>query len=352
MSELLEYTRAGPRGRPAHSIAHAALGPLRVPVWDDVRRAEGALAGRIVRTPLLRSSRLDDLAGGFVWLKAESLQSTSSFKARGALNALLTLTPAQRQAGVVAYSTGNHGQAIAWAARQLSVPATIVMPHDAPANKIERALAHEAEIVRYDRARESREAIGMRLLRERGGTLIPPGDHPEVLAAQGTVAIEVWQQLPPVAQDDLAVFAAPCGGGGLMAGCALVINELSASTQLCAVEPASFDDTVRSLLAGRRESNPPSATSFCDALQASTPAELPFEINRHLLDRALGVTESEVQSAVKFAVEELRLVVEPGGAVALAAALNGRLPLAGRHAVVVLSGGNIDTPLLTDFLAA
>ncbi len=346
------YARTGPRRVPATQIEHAELGAMRVPTIADVKAAESALSGRILKTPLLNSPKLDALVGGTVWLKTESLQVTGSFKARGALNALLAMSLEQRRSGVIAYSTGNHGQAIAWAARQLGVQATIVMPHDAPANKIQRAIDHGAEIVRYDRTRESREAIGMRLLREGGGTLIPPGDHPEVLAAQGTVALEALQQLSATARKDLAVFAAPCGGGGLMAGCALVINDLSASTLLCAVEPASFDDTVRSLVADRREGNSPGATTACDALQAVTPAELPFEINRNLVDLALGVTEAEVRAAVTFAAEELRIVVEPGGAVALAAAMGGRLPLAHRHAIVVLSGGNIDTNRLTEFLGA
>jgi threonine dehydratase len=316
-----------------------------------VRGAAASIAPWLQRTPLLRSPKLDALAGGMVWLKAESLQLTGSFKARGALNALLALAPAQRARGVIAYSTGNHGQAIAWAASLLGVPAAIVMPHDAPANKIARAKAHGARVVHYDRRHQSREQIGMRLLQELGGTLIPPGDHPDVIAGQGTVALEAMNQLPPEVLPELRAFLAPCGGGGLVAGCGLVLQALSPHTRICAVEPAGFDDTVRSLASGERQANLPGAASRCDALQAATPAELPFEINRNLVDRACAVTEAEVADAVRYAAEELRLVVEPGGAVALAAVLAGRVDLEAGHGIVVLSGGNIDAGLLAQLLA-
>ncbi|MDM0119684.1 threonine ammonia-lyase [Variovorax arabinosiphilus] len=330
---------------PAH-IEHAMLGTMRVPRFDDVQRAAQAIAPHVRRTQLLRSPRLDALAGGAVWLKPESLQVTGSFKARGAFNALLALTPAERQRGVVAYSTGNHGQAIAWAARQLGVSATIVMPVDAPKNKVARAIAQGAQVVHYDREKESREDIGMRLLAETGGTLVPPGDHPDVLAAQGTVALEALEDLPPGEREKLGLFAAPCGGGGLMAGCCLVLDALSPQARRVAVEPASFDDTVRSLQSGRRETNAPGARTLCDALQAATPAELPFAINQPLLSQAVSVTDDEVAHAMRFALEELHLVVEPGGSVALAALLAGHLSLDGQGAVIVLSGGNVDLPVL------
>jgi threonine dehydratase len=322
------------------------LGTLRVPGFDDVGRAAIAIAPHVRRTPLLRSPRLDEIAGAPVWLKTENLQVTGSFKARGAFNALLALTREQRAHGVVAYSTGNHGQAIAWAARQLGVRATIVMPVDAPRNKVARALDQGARVVHYDRLRESRETIGMQLLAETGGTLVPPGDHPDVLAAQGTVALEALQDLPDDALRNLGTFAAPCGGGGLMAGCGLVIDAMSPGTRLVAAEPAGFDDTVRSLASGRRETNAAGAATLCDALQAATPAELPFEINRRFLDAAFAVTDREVAAAMRFALEELHLLVEPGGAVALAALLAGHFSMGGRDGVVVLSGGNVDLPVL------
>ena len=300
----------------------------------------------------MRWPSLDALAGGPVWLKLENLQLTGSFKLRGAFHALLALSPEQRGRGVVAYSTGNHGQAIAWAARQLGMPATIVMPVDAPRNKVDKALAQGARVVRYDRTKESRESIGMRILAETGANLVPPGDHPHVLAAQGTVALEVLQDLPAADRADLGMFAAPCGGGGLIAGCCLAVEAMSPWTRRFAVEPAGFDDTVRSLASGRRETNPPDARTLCDALQAATPAQLPFAINQPLLEGAVAVTDAEVAHAMRFALEELRMVVEPGGSVALAALLAGRLTLEGRPAALVLSGGNVDLPILERALAA
>ncbi|WP_343736830.1 threonine/serine dehydratase [Achromobacter sp.] len=328
------------------TIEHEMLGTLRVPDYGDVTAAAERLAPYVRRTMLLRSPVLDELAQAPVWLKLENLQVTGSFKARGAFNALLNMEPAQRERGVVAYSTGNHGQAVAWASRCLRVPATIVMPVDAPENKVEKALRHGARVVRYDRTRESREEIGMRLLAETGATLLPPGDHPDVLAAQGTLALEALQDLPAAALANLGMFATPCGGGGMAAGCSLVLRELAPQARMVAVEPLEFDDTVRSLASGQRETNPAGAKTLCDALQAATPAELPYAINSRSLSAAVSVSDDEVAAAIRFALEELRLVIEPGGAVALAALLARKLSADGRDAVIVLSGGNIDLPLL------
>ncbi|WP_395347163.1 threonine/serine dehydratase [Variovorax sp. UC122_21] len=345
-------TRHDTQRNPSPVLTHESLGPMRVPTFDDVRSASERISAYVVRTPLVRSPVLDHIAGAPVWLKAENLQVTGSFKARGAFNAVLRLSEAERQRGVVAYSTGNHGQAIAWAARCLGVPATIVMPIDAPRNKVDRALAHGARVVHYDRRHESREAIGMRLLQDSGGTLVPPGDHPDVLAAQGTVALEALDALPPAARENLGTFAAPCGGGGLLAGCGLVLNALQPDARIAAVEPFGFDDTARSLHSGRREVNDPAAHSLADALQAATPAELPFEINRHFLSEAWSVTDEEIGCAIRFALTELRMVVEPGGAVALAAVLAGRLKPGSKDTLVVLSGGNVDMTLLATLMRA
>lgn len=332
-------------------IEHELFGPMAVPTFADVQEAATRIAPYVRRTPLLFSRRLSDLAGGRVWLKPECLQLTGSFKLRGAFNAMLTLSEAQRRSGVIAYSTGNHGQAIAWAAKTLGVQATIVMPADAPRNKVQKALDQGAKVVHYDRRTQSREQIGMELIARTGGTLIPPGDYPAVLAAQGTVALEALEDLPAADREDLGLFAAPCGGGGMMAGCNLSLKALSPHTRRVAVEPAAFDDTVRSLAEGTRAVNPKTAASICDALQAVTPAQLPFTINRVMLDAAVSVTDEQVLAAMRFALEELRLVVEPGGAVALAALLAGKLDIAAQSAVIVLSGANADTPLLAQALA-
>src|SRR5450830_403080 len=335
---------------PSQSIRHSLLGEIKVPVFHDVEQAAQRIRDHIRRTPLLRSPVLDEIAGVRVWLKAENLQVTGSFQARGAFNALLSMSPEQRSRGVTAYSTGNHGQAIAWAAKQLNTKASIVMPSHAPKNKILGALKQGAEVRQYDRRHESREAIGMQLLAETGGTLIPPGDHPDVLAGQGTVILEAIADLQRETEEGLDNFITPCGGGGLAAGSSLVLKALSPSTRIFAVEPADFDDTVRSLASGRRESNAAGSQSICDALQALTPAELPYEINRHALTGAVAVSDAEVAPAIRFALEQLHVLVEPGGCVALAAVLAGKLALNGGNTMLVLSGGNIDMPLLETVL--
>src|SRR5450830_1728311 len=332
---------------PSPSIRHSLLGEIKVPVFHDVEQAAQRIKDHIRRTPLLRSPVLDEIAGARVWLKAENLQVTGSFKARGAFNALLSMSPEQRSRGVIAYSTGNHGQAIAWAAKQLNTKASIVMPSDAPKNKILGALKQGAEVRQYDRRHET---IGMQILAETGGTLIPPGDHPDVLAGQGTVILEAIADLQRETEEGLDNFITPCGGGGLAAGSSLVLKALSPSTRIFAVEPADFDDTVRSLASGRRESNAAGSQSICDALQAVTPAELPYEINRHALTGAVAVSDAEVAAAIRFALEQLHVLVEPGGCVALAAVLAGKLALNGGNTMLVLSGGNIDMPLLETVL--
>jgi threonine dehydratase len=349
MQEHNDLKHSVTRACPPAAIQHRMLGEMRVPT--DVEDAARRIAPYVRRTPLIRSARLDSMAGAPVWLKAETLQVTGSFKVRGAFNGMLAMSAVQRARGVVAYSSGNHGQAVAWAAQQLGMPAVVVVPTDAPCNKVENATAYGARVVRYDRQTQQREAIGMQLLAETGGTLVPPGDHPDVLAAQGTLALEILQDLPEADRASLGVFAAPCGGGGLNAGCGLVLHELSPLTHQIAVEPAGFDDTAISLERHLRTPNANNGmTTLCDALTAPVPAELPWVINRHFLSGAVTVNDAEVRRAVRFGIEELRLVIEPGGAVALAALLAGKLDLQGRTAVIVLSGGNIDLPLLNAIL--
>jgi threonine dehydratase len=321
----------------------------RLPCFDDVRSAAARIAGRARRTPLLADTPLDALTGGRILLKLETLQHTGSFKFRGAYNRLARLDSIQRAAGVVAFSSGNHAQGVAAAARLLGIHATIVMPADAPRVKMRNTLALGAEVIEYDRLRESREAIASRLAAERGAVLVPSFDDPDVIAGQGTVGLEMAEQAAGLGAklDDVVVCVS---GGGLIAGTALAIHAHSPGTRVWSAEPEGHDDHRRSLAAGRRESNPPGARSFCDALLAPEPGLLTFEINRRLLAGGLAVSDAEVRAAIAFAGRQLKLVVEPGGAVALAAVMSGRLECARRTIGVVLSGGNVDDALLADIL--
>jgi threonine dehydratase len=322
----------------------------RLPTFEDVQAAAARIAGHARRTPLLHGTALDARTGGRILLKLETLQHTGSFKFRGAYNRLSQLDDAQRAAGVVAFSSGNHAQGVAAAARLLGIPATIVMPADAPAVKMRNTLALGAEIVEYDRLRESRETIAARLANERGAVLVPSFDDPDIIAGQGTVGLEIAEQANEagLAIDDVIVCTS---GGGLVAGTALAIRALSPATRVWTAEPEGHDDHRRSLAAGRRESNRPGTRSICDALLAPEPGVLTFEINRRLLAGGVAVTDAEVRAAITCAARTLKLVVEPGGAVALAAVLAGRLEARGRTVAVVLSGGNLDDALLVEILA-
>ena len=312
--------------------------------------AAGRLAGVARRTPLLAGTPLDALTGARVLLKAECLQLTGSFKIRGAWNRLVQLSAAERAAGVVAFSSGNHAQGVAEAARRLGIPAAIVMPADAPRAKLENTRALGAEVVTYDRLRESREAIAARLAAERGATLVPSYDDPHIIAGQGTVGLEIVEQAAELGlvPDDVVIC---CSGGGLASGSALAVRAHAPEAQVWVAEPAGFDDTRRSLEAGARLSNAAGGQSFCDALLAPTPGELTFALMEELLAGGLAVTNDEVRSAMVAAFRHLKLVVEPGGAVALAALLAGRLPCRGRTVAVVLSGGNVDAALYREVLA-
>jgi len=323
---------------------------LRLPGFDDVRAAAARIAGHARRTPLLVGTPLDAITGGRILLKLETLQHTGSFKFRGAYNRLAQLDAAQRAAGVVAFSSGNHAQGVAAAARLLGVPATIVMPADAPRVKMQNTLALGAEVVTYDRLRESREEIAARLATERGAVLVPSFDDPDIIAGQGTVGLEIADQAADLGLriDDVVVCTS---GGGLVAGIALAFQSLSPGTRIWSAEPEGHDDHRRSLASGRRETNAPGTRSICDALLAPSPGELTFEINRRLLAGGLAASDTEVRSAIAFAARTLKLVVEPGGAVALASLLAGRLDASGRSIAVVLSGGNIDDELLRNVLA-
>ncbi len=269
---------------------------------------------------------------------------------RGAYNRLAQLDAGQRRAGVVAFSSGNHAQGVAAAAKMLGIPAIIVMPSNAPAVKLENTRALGAEVVLYDRFTGDREAIARKLVAERGATLVPAYDDRQVVAGQGTVGLELMQQAAElgITPDQVLV---PTSGGGLTGGTAIAVRALAPAAAIYGVEPEAFDDTRRSLAAGMRLKNPPEARSICDALQSSPPGALTFAINRELLSGVLTVSDTEVQVAMARAYRDLRLVVEPGGAVALAAALAARIPVAGRTTAIVLSGGNVDVETFVSALA-
>lgn len=305
---------------------------------SDIQQAAERLEGHAVRTPLLECDALNALCGGRVLIKAEVLQRTGSFKFRGAFNKLLSLDSQERQRGVLAFSSGNHAQGVACAARMLGVQATIVMPADAPQIKILRTREYGARVVLYDRYKDDREAIAAQLASESGAITVKPFDDPLIMAGQGTAGLEITQQTDA----PLDLLLTPCGGGGLIAGVGTAVKAYYPSVEIYAVEPLEFDDTARSLALGERVENSPHARSICDALLSPTPGELTFAVNRQLLAGALSVSDADARQAMAFAFEHLKLVVEPGGAVALAALLAGKVRLEGRTAALVLSGGNVD----------
>lgn len=296
----------------------------------------------MIHTPLLESRVLGERCGGRVLLKLETLQYTGSFKYRGAMNRLLRLDADQRRSGVVAFSSGNHGQAVAAAGRTLGVPACIVMPETAPAVKLARTRAQGAEVITYDPATARREEIAARIAAERGRVLVPSYDDRWVIAGQGSAGLEILDDARArgIFPDTLLIC---CGGGGLTAGCALARDARDAAFMaIHTVEPEGFDDHARSFEADAICTNAPGAHSICDALLSPQPGDLTFAINHGRVARGLEVTDDEVRSAMRFAFEHLRLVVEPGGAVALAALLAGRIETRDHTVVVMLSGGNVD----------
>jgi threonine dehydratase len=323
---------------------------VKLPDIDAIRAAAGRIAGQAVLTPLLESPAVNARLGGRLLIKAEPLQRTGSFKFRGAYNTLSQLSPEARRKGVVTWSSGNHAQGVAAAAQVLGIPALIVMPKDAPAIKIANTRGYGAEIVLYDRIKESREDIGTNIAGERGATIVAPYDEPQVIAGQGTCGLEIAAQAKSrdIRLDAVLIC---CGGGGLTAGCATALAADSPDTKVYAVEPTGFDDTGRSLAAGHRVANAPEAKSFCDALLAPTPGELTFAINRRLLAGAFAVSDREAAQAMAVAFADFKLVVEPGGAVALAAVLSGKYAIKGKTVAVVASGGNVDRETFSQALA-
>ena len=320
-----------------------------LPTPADVQDARRRISAHVVRTPTLRHPWLDEAAGCAVLVKAEPLQRTGSFKLRGATNAVLQLSPDQRRAGLVAYSSGNHAQAVACAGAAVGAPVTIVMPSDAPAIKVANTRRWGAEIVLYDRNRDDREAIGRDIAARTGASLIPPYDHPHVMAGQGTMALEMAEDAA-ASGSPMDVLLVCTGGGGMVAGCALALSAVSPGTRVYAVEPAGSEDTTRSLKAGERLGNAPGGSALCDALLAPMPGELTFAVNRERLAGGIVVMDDEVKAAMRFAFANLKLVVEPGGAVALAAVLARKAP-PGRTVGVIASGGNVDPAVFAEALA-
>ncbi len=324
--------------------------PPGAPGRTEIEAAAQRLAGHAVMTPLLEYPAVNEQFGGRILFKAETLQRTGSFKFRGAFNKISQIPEAARAGGVIAYSSGNHAQGVAEAARLLGLAATIVMPADAPAIKIANTRALGAEVVLYDRHREAREEITERLMAERRATLVRPYDDPDVIAGQGTCGLEIVRQAAAAgARLDAALVC--CGGGGLIAGTATALRAADPGIAVYAVEPEGFDDTARSLAGGRRVTNDPAARSFCDALLVPTPGALTFSINRRLLAGGLAVSDRQVAQTMAFAFRVLKLVVEPGGAVALAALLAGRFDARGKTVAITLSGGNVDAATFATAIA-
>ena len=326
-----------------------SLSPLPV-TSSDIDAAAEVLAPFAVRTPLLSSPALDERTGARVFLKPEMLQRTGSFKFRGAFNKLSSIRPADRGGGVVAFSSGNHAQGVAAASQILNMRATIVMTADAPHSKRERTKGYGAQVVLYDRDREDREAIARGIAGKHGATLVPPYDDRKVIAGQGTVGREIAEDLAALGVTPDIVIA-PASGGGLVAGVATAIKARYPQAKVMSAEPENFDDHARSLRAGKREPHRAEGRTICDALMATVPGEITFAINQRLLAQGVTATDAEVATAVAFVSRELKLVVEPGGAVGLAALLAGHVDARGKTVVIVLSGGNVDAEMYAKLIA-
>ncbi|MCA3561990.1 MAG: threonine/serine dehydratase [Aestuariivirga sp.] len=320
-----------------------------LPEFRDIEKAARRIEGFAVRTPVLESPKLNALTGGRILIKAECLQRTGSFKFRGAWNMISRLDASKAKGGVVAYSSGNHAQGVAAAAKIKGLPALIVMPADTPAIKQENTRSYGAEVVTYDRATQSREAIAERYRTERHAVMVPPFEHADIIAGQGTAGLELAREANDrgIRLDGVLVC---CSGGGLTAGVALAMEQLQPGARVHSVEPAGFDDYARSLASGRIETNPKPSGSICDALLSPAPGEMTFAINRRLLGEGLAVTDAEAAEAVRFAFGVLKIVLEPGGAVALAAVLSGKIAARGKAIGVIASGGNCDPGLYARIL--
>ena len=319
------------------------------PTYTDIVSATCNIREHIRPTPLLRSRVLDELSGGHVLIKTEILQRTGSFKFRGAFNKIRRIADQSTNANIVAWSSGNHAQAVAAAARICGLSSAIVMPQDAPKAKVEGTLKQGGEIIFYNREKENRETIGKRLAKEREAFIVPPYDDIDVIGGQGTVGLEAASQaLMEDMIPDIALI--PCGGGGLIAGCSIPLKTHFPSIKIHPVEPQGFDDTTRSLAARKRMKNSTNASSICDSLLVSTPGRITFKINLEHLSEGIVVTDDQVKSAIRFAFQHLKLVVEPGGAVGLAALLTNIARYKNRTVLLVLSGGNVDEAIFSRIL--
>lgn len=303
-----------------------------IPTLEDIHAAAKRIEGIAVRTPLVRNDALDEATGARIWVKAENLQRGGAFKMRGATNAIAALDPEVRKRGVIAFSSGNHAIAVSTAAKIFGVSATIVMPADAPRIKLETTRANGAEVVTYDRVNESREQIGAKISGDRGLALIKPFDDPFVIAGQGTAGLEISQELTP----DIALV--PGSGGGLTSGVAIALP----NARVFAIEPQGHDDITRSLQSGKRERNAPGIRSICDGLLTEEMGDITYEIARTRFAGAVAVSERDVQRAMAFAFRHLKLVLEPSGAIGIAAALTGAVDIKGKTVAIVASGGNVD----------
>lgn len=313
----------------------------QLPTYSDITDAAGRLAGRAVRTPILRSDRLDRELGAQIFIKPECLQRTGSFKFRGAYNRISRLSEVEKARGVIAYSSGNHAQGVAAAASLVGTTAKILMPKDAPATKVDGVKFWGGEVLFFDRASESREEIGNRIAEEEGRILVPPYEDRFIMAGQGTAGLEAVEQMAEHgATPDMVVCCA--GGGGLIAGVSLAVKEHHPDAVIWAAEPEGFDDHRRSLASGRRETNEKLTGSICDAIITPTPGEMTWQINSRTLAGAAAISDDDALDAVAYAWRHLKIVVEPGGAAALAAVLSGKLDVTGKTVCVLATGGNID----------
>jgi threonine dehydratase len=343
------------RFRTHEAIEDSAAGACMSAIFSppgiaDIRAAAARLAGLAVETPLIESAALNSRLGARLLFKPEVLQRTGSFKFRGAYNKIASLSEEERGHGVVAFSSGNHAQGVAASAAMFGIKAVIVMPSDAPAMKIGNVRRMGAEVVLYDRFREDRAVIAKTYV-EKGMALVPPYDDPAIIAGQGTIGLELVAQAGKLgaALDTVII---PCGGGGLAGGISVAVKDGSPATEIWVAEPEHFDDTRRSLAGGVRVANEPGHTSICDALLTPEPGAITFEINRRALAGSIAVSQKAVAAAMREAMAYLKLVVEPGGCVALAALSSGEINIKGKTIAVVLSGGNVDFDLYADIIAA